>query len=511
MLHGSTSWWAHALGQGFTHRFDPLGQQGQEVGWSIEQYGQGYLVLCTTTAYTNQGEYYDPIVLSMTLEPNGEIASIDTVVFADHALYPGTWNCMNRRSGGGFVAGGGTVSQTETNRAALYKVSASGLVEFVDHYGPEGESWIGRQVIECKDGGFLMVGETGEFGMIDGMLIKTDSSGVMEWQRNYGGPMRDYFYTTDTTLTEDIYVAGGMRFVEENIDWWAMRLTSVGDTVWARTWGSDVHDLIPGISTKRNGNMLFASGWNIGEDDPISRVYMAELDQNTGDIVWEREYGPTLNFTILRVAKEVAQGEGHIATGFAFAENSNFWQGILLRTADNGDSLWMRRYFYYDSLMTDGMGELNDVIPTLDGGFIACGFTQGAYTGLYPPGYSQDVWVVKVDSLGCIIPGCDDFSTVITVQATNLKEALAVYPNPAHGSTTLKVTLPSGSPLLGRGVGGEVDLRLRLVNAQGQEVLVQKAVVGENNLAVEGEAAGLYYIHLTSGTTWLSGTKLIIE
>ena len=173
---------------------------------------------------------------------------------------------------------------------------------------------------------------------------------------------------------------------------------------------------------------------------------MAELDQNNGEFIWEKWYGPVLNYTTLRVAKEISPVGGHIATGMAFAENSNFWQGILLRTADNGDSLWMRRYFYYDSLMTDGQGELNDVVPTLDGGFIACGFTQGSYTGPYPPGYSQDIWVVKVDSLGCIIPGCDDFSTVITEQATNLKEALAVYPNPVsslngHGSTTVKVTL----------------------------------------------------------------------
>ncbi len=176
----------------------------------------------------------------------------------------------------------------------------------------------------------------------------------------------------------------------------------------------------------------------------------------------------------------------------------------------------MRRYFYYDSLMTDGMGELNDVIPTPDGGFIACGYTIGAYTGPYPPSYSQDVWVVKVDSLGCIIPGCDDFSTAITVQATNLKDALTVFPNPClrqagPTSPTVKVKLPSGSPLLGRGVGGEGDLTLRLVSAQGQEVLVQKAALGENVLDVHVLGAGAYFLHLTSGSTWLSGLELVVE
>ena len=344
MLHGSTSWWAHALGQGFTHRFDPLSQQGQEVGWSIEHYGQGYLVLCATTAYTNQGEYYDPIVLSMTLEPNGDIDSIDTVVFADHALYPGTWNCMNRRVGGGYVAGGGTASQTETNRAALYKISETGLVELVDHYGPEGESWIGRQAIECKDGGFLMVGETSEFGVIDGMLIKTDSSGVVEWQRHYGEPLwRDYMSSVDTTMDEGYFIGGSYRVGEENLQQWIQRINATGDTDWTKTWGSEFNDAPARITTKANGNVLTASAWNYAPNSAASQCYMAELDQNTGEFVWQKWYGPVLNYTTLRVAKEIAPGLGHIATGMAFAENSNFWQGILLRTADNGDSLWMRR------------------------------------------------------------------------------------------------------------------------------------------------------------------------
>ncbi len=119
-------------------------------------------------------------------------------------------------------------------------------------------------------------------------------------------------------------------------------------------------------------------------------------------------------------------------------------------------------------------------------------------------GLTQDIWVVKVDSLGCIIPGCDDFSTVITVQATNLGSALSVYPNPARQSTTVKVTLSAGSSLV-------ADLRLRLVSAQGQEVLVQRAAIGENQLSLHELAGGIYYLHLTSGSTWMSGVKLVVE
>ncbi len=90
------------------------------------------------------------------------------------------------------------------------------------------------------------------------------------------------------------------------------------------------------------------------------------------------------------------------------------------------------------------------------------------------------------------------------MQATNLRDALAVYPNPARESTTVNVALSAGSSLV-------ADLRLRLVSAQGQEVLVQRAALGENQLSLHGLAGGIHYLHLTSGTTWLSGTKLLVE
>ncbi len=511
LMLGSTLVWTRASGQGFHRRYDLLGQHNWEAGWDIEMNPSGYVIIGNMAAFTNDGGFYEPIVFSLLLDADGTPAGGDTVVVTNHALYPGTWGCMRRRLGGGYVSGGSTLSQSLTQRFALYKVALDGHIQLVGQYGPEGEEMLGRQAIECKDGGFLMVGETGEFGVIDGMLIKTDSAGVVQWERNYGGPMRDYFWAADTTMNEDIVVVGARRFEESNVEWWALRLSSEGDTVWARTWGSEYSDLIPDMTTKRDGNLLFSSGWKHDQDAAFSRLYQAELDQDNGEVIWQHEYGPVLEFAILRVAKEIAADQGHIATGMAFAENTNFFQGILLRTADNGDSLWMRRYFYYDSLMTDGLGELYDVLPTPDGGFIACGFVMGPYGGSYPPGYSDDLWVVKVDSMGCIIPGCD-IPMGITSQITNMGYALNVYPNPlrrAQGDNQLHVaiTLPANFKTEG-------PLALTVVSMEGKLVrqeVVPTSAPNELILDVTGLAPGAYTVHLSDAHTWIAGKKFIIE
>lgn len=505
LVHGG--YFPHASAQSYMRRYDVIGQDRYDIGFSIERTGEGhYLVLGDGAFILDDSIYYDPVLHSLLIDEDGSVIASDTLIHLNHAVFPGWANCMNSCADGSFISGGSTYSQSETQRFALWKIETNGQISMLGEYGPEGEEWIGRQVVASKDGGCMLVGEASAPGVGDAMLIKTDSAGEAQWTRTYGSSTYfDYFLCADTTADDDGFFAGGQTWDPVGKQqFWVLRVDAEGDTVWSKVWGSPYDEYYAHLTTKANGNPIVANSWAYGPMYLQMRAYMTELDASDGSFVWQREYGSNENTTELYTAKEVAPGEGHIAVGFTYAPSSNFIQGLLLRTADNGDSLWMRSYFYYDSLMTDGLGELKDVVPTGDGGFIACGYTFGSYTGPFPEQYSQDTWIVKVDSLGCIIPGCDDFNTVVTVQVTNLKNALTVYPNPAREGVTVKVTLPLGSPF-------SENLHLRLVSAEGKEVLVQRALLGENEVYVNGLGAGVYYAHLTSGSTWLSGTKLIVE
>ncbi|QQR87873.1 MAG: T9SS type A sorting domain-containing protein [Flavobacteriales bacterium] len=154
--------------------------------------------------------------------------------------------------------------------------------------------------------------------------------------------------------------------------------------------------------------------------------------------------------------------------------------------------------------MSDGTGAFNDVIPTLDNGFVAVGSVFGSASGNNPPGYTQDIWVVKVDSMGCIEPGCH-LITGVQSHVTNLQGALVAWPNPvAHGTTaTVHVALPEAL--------ATSTLRLAVSNAQGQLVLEQGAVQGNNVLDTSRLNAGLYHVHLANATAWLAGCKVVVE
>jgi hypothetical protein len=175
-----------------------------------------------------------------------------------------------------------------------------------------------------------------------------------------------------------------------------------------------------------------------------------------------------------------------------------------LRTTSAGDSLWMRHYFYADSLMSDGKGTFRDVLPTPDGGFVAVGGVYSSASGNNPPGYNPDMWVVKVDSLGCLVPGCNELSVAITSQNTQWQATVIAYPNPAQGSTVVAVDVPAG-------LRGKAPLVLSVLSAQGQLVREMEVHQGENQLALTPIGSGIYYLHLRSGTVWLGGAKLVVE
>jgi hypothetical protein len=70
-----------------------------------------------------------------------------------------------------------------------------------------------------------------------------------------------------------------------------------------------------------------------------------------------------------------------------------------------------------------------DIEKTSDGGFIIAGFGSE----FLPNGmYSQEAWLCKVDSFGCLQQGCELFDAIEeTMPAT--QEELIVFPNPSKG------------------------------------------------------------------------------
>ncbi len=203
--------------------------------------------------------------------------------------------------------------------------------------------------------------------------------------------------------------------------------------------------------------------------------------------------------------QEISPGGDLIAGGSTLTNEpvlGIMYRGSLLRTTSTGDSLWMRYYDYYDANVSNGRGYFRDVQPTSDGGFIAVG------QALQVPGvYTSDVWVVKTDSFGCLVPGCQ-LITGMETQITNLRDALTVAPNPVASGGAVQVSIALPESFKQRGA-----LKLTVVSSDGR--IVKEATLPEAvcslNFHLSDFASGLYHVHLSDDARSVSGAKLVVE
>ncbi len=139
---------------------------------------------------------------------------------------------------GGFIAAG-SVQNTNTQDvdAFLFKTDSSGNVLWARGYGDTDYDY--AQMAEAtSDGGFIIAGVTYSFGagLADFFLIKTDSTGVYQWSKTYGGVSDDR--SESVIQTDDggyLFTGESASFSTGNFDVYIIRTISNGDTLWTKT------------------------------------------------------------------------------------------------------------------------------------------------------------------------------------------------------------------------------------------------------------------------------------
>ncbi|MBN2378886.1 T9SS type A sorting domain-containing protein [candidate division WOR-3 bacterium] len=302
---------------------------------------------------------------------------------------------------------------------------------WIKTYG-NGEGW---SVLQSADGGYIAVGERGAaFGNL--WIIKTDPDGDTLWTRTYGDTTemvgdegRCIRRVGETGYIVLSNTATGFAEPGEQDGLWLYRLDDQGYIVWSRRYegiglgvaptddggfivtGDTRYPYLPeGLLVLRvdeYGNTLWRSIFGEGENLPRGFSVQQTFDGNfivtgfvyrerrqwdiwllkiddEGDTLWTHSYG-TLNSDDGMCVQQTTDG-GFIVTGTMDLG----WLG-LLRTDENGDSLWLKKYRDEGAVLHDGYY----VQQTTDGGYIAVGVAW-----MYPSPLTGQVFLVKTDSLG---------------------------------------------------------------------------------------------------------------
>jgi hypothetical protein len=484
-------------GQGFNRTYDPFGTFNAQRCEGVEFLGDGYLLFSNHLhPEPPDGEMLRSALLT-------HINASGDVVWHKRTALDTEWSVQLPEDASDSIPGGGFWYINQTGQPVVHVL----LMRFDEEgdtlwtrriRGYNGGGLSLRDGHRTSDGGYILVAWDTSLDLA--VSIKTDEDGDELWRRFHissSWVWETSFTKVKTAPNGDIYLSG-FQFLEQdptNARPWFCRTSTEMDE-WCVTDSSSYNTRFLSVDLALDGHPV-VFGWRSSVPwGTTPNPFISKVDSTDGSILWEKRFYSPGARGVFHVGKVCPNGD-LIAVGLqSFPQQSLEAYGLIALCTSEGDSLWTRLYRCYEcSPQNDA--EFSDVLPTPDGGFIATG-TWGR-TSLVPT--NSDIWVVKMDSMGCILPGCAGVG--ITEQYTDLLEAISIHPNPTSSSATLSLDLP---PEL-----RDEQLGLTLV-AQDGRVVYNEVIrgVSEHLLPLDGLPAGLYYVHVSHGSKWLTGSMVAV-
>jgi len=498
--------------------------------------------------------------------------------------------CLQQTGDGGFILGGFSSSPAGADKTQgswghfdfwIVKLNAAGEKEWDKDYGGTGDDRL-YAMQQTKDRGYILGGisNSGSDGdktepdwdsvnfTYDFWIVKTDSLGNKEWDKDLGGTENENLNSIQQTKdggyilggssvsgiggdkTQSIWDSGGYTY-----DYWIVKIDSLGNKQWDKDLGGTGDDQISAAYQTSNGDYFLAGSSQSAASGDKSQDTKGEIDywfiktDSSGNMIWDKDYGGSLSD--IPYDMKITGDGGAIIAGVSNSgisgdktqanwDNSNTTNDYWLVKIDSiGNKEW-------DKVLggTDAEPRVGNVSQTSDGGYLVAGISYSEISGNKTEdnlGIEQ-TWVVKLDSSsnvewdktifttaedetgysircndGCylmanyshagiggyktetgegfedywIVKFCDSTSIPTNADlAQRVENNLYVYPNPFKDFITLVLDNKKGEPI-----------SLRIINVLGQTVFTLdenyatanfRKILNLNNLE-----SGIYYVAIS--------------
>jgi Secretion system C-terminal sorting domain len=345
-----------------------------------------------------------------------------------------SWNHSDQLSDGGYIVAGYLAELLDNNTSFdndlgfILRLDANGDSLWLRKFGNENEGNTLFQAKACSDGGFVAVGASDiNNANLDVWVVKVSANGDEEWNYRYNTfPGYEDVGKTIVETVDGGFIVGGTT----NYLWGSsvnkhllLKLNSQGiqegeplivGEDWSIARGYAMLDYCA------DGNFVYTARWTSDSSDNVN-LFFAKINSNM-EFIWTKDYELTSGNPDTNYASRIREnpdGTFIVVSGGENVDGED--EGIISKLDSEGNLLWHR--YYQNGVNYHIINRLFDVVRCPDGGYAACGTTFDW------PGGTQ-YWVLKVDSMGCLIPGCDTLVNVL--EQTGVNVVFETFPNPVE-------------------------------------------------------------------------------
>jgi len=242
--------------------------------------------------------------------------------------------------GGYILTGGNERSGPGKSYVYLVKTDSDGNLEWEKTFGSSKEPEVGESVQVTKDGGYIITGGTSSFGTYETVggsnvyLVKTDSDGNLMWEKVFGGIYEDYSFSVQVTNDGGYIITGFTQLSEDSEDVYLIKTDSDGNLEWEKNFGGSKDEF--GVSVQiTDDNEYIITGTTGSSEVRGLYVYLVKTDSD-GNLLWEKTFGDT-DENYGRSVQVTNEG-GYIIVGYTMSSGTRKQDVYLVNTDSEGNS-----------------------------------------------------------------------------------------------------------------------------------------------------------------------------
>lgn len=334
------------------------------------------------------------------------------------------------------------------------------------------------------DNCYILTGNYMTAGNERSYLMKIDSVGNTLWTKTYSSYYT--FFFLQIAIDSGFYIPCTYNGSVLKL----LKVDKYGNYKWNANINSNSNPSYPlAVALQPNGNIAVTSAFWYDLTNSLRGITVSSINPITKSLVWEKNYIIYKDF--VGITLHQAMGVETLSDGSIIVsgtvQKDGGRKGVILKLNSNGDSLWTKTYDFGTHYNDNDRCQLNDLLVCNDGGFMGVGF-------FWDKNSNDVAWMFKTDSNGVV-----GFESP-KANGENIK--CIIWPNPASDYTKINIgqALNQTSEII---IYNSLGQKVKTYNLQKQQQEIE--------INLQDFKVGLYYFELRTSDKIIGTGRFIKE